>query len=107
MSAMKNRILLVYPHSAREALSGFQPIGLSYLASYILSKNSEISVKIIDLSVEKFSVEGWQQELRIFKPDLVGISVLTVNSSGARLLARLTNDSDPDILTIMGEFTPP
>lgn len=102
MSAMKDRILLVYPPSVREALSGFQPIGLSYIASYILSKNPEISVKVIDYSVERFSIEGWRQELRNFKPELVGISVLTLNYSGGRLVAQLIKDFDPGILTVMG-----
>jgi radical SAM superfamily enzyme YgiQ (UPF0313 family) len=99
---MKNRILLVYPPSAREALSGFQPIGLSYIASYILSKSPEISVKIIDYSVERFSTEGWRQELRNFEPEVVGISVLTLNYPSGRLMSELVKDFDPGILTVMG-----
>ena len=99
---MKNRILLVYPPYAREALSGFQPIGLSYIASYILSKKPETSIRVIDFTVEKFSTDGWRQELQDFRPEVVGISVLTLNYLSGKLLAQLTKDFDPGILTVMG-----
>lgn len=102
VSPMKDRILLVFPPYTREALSDYQPIGISYIASYILNKCPQLDIRLIDFTVEKFSIEGWRQELRDFKPEVVGISVLTLNYLGGRFLAQLTRDFDPTILTVMG-----
>lgn len=99
---MKNRALLVFPSYIREAASDSQPIGISYIASYLLNKWPRLDLKLIDYTVGKFSPELYQKELRDFGPEIVGISVLTLNYPSGRLLAQLTKDVNPAILTIMG-----
>jgi anaerobic magnesium-protoporphyrin IX monomethyl ester cyclase len=96
------RILLVFPPYTREALSYYPPLGLGYIASYILSKNPELEVKILDFTIEKFSVERWKKELQNFDPEIVGISVLTFNFPLGAFIARLTKKLNPRILTVMG-----
>ena len=54
---MRNSLLLVFPPYIREAFSDFQPIGISYLASYVLDKNPGLDLRLIDFTVEKFSPE--------------------------------------------------
>jgi anaerobic magnesium-protoporphyrin IX monomethyl ester cyclase len=99
---MKSRVLLVVPSYSKEAATGSQPIGISYIASYLLNKWPELELKLIDYTVEKFSPELYQKELRDFKPEIVGISVRTLNFPGGKIVARLTKDINPDILTVMG-----
>lgn len=99
---MKSRVLLVFPPYIREAVSNYPPIGLSYIASYITSQNPLIKIRIIDFTIEKFSAELWKKELQTFKPEVVGISVLTLNYPGGALIARLTKQFDHNILVVMG-----
>jgi radical SAM superfamily enzyme YgiQ (UPF0313 family) len=99
---MKSRVLLVFPPYIRQAASGSQPVGISYIASYVLNKWPRLDLKLIDYAVEKFSPKLYQRALRDFNPEIVGISVLTLNYSGGRLVARLTKDFNPAILTVMG-----
>lgn len=97
-----NRVLLVFPPHTRQALAGYQPIGLSYIASYIMHKEPEADVKLIDFAVEEFSANRWTQELRDFEPEIVGISVLTLNYPHAKLIAELTRKFNRSILISMG-----
>ncbi len=60
---MISRVMLVSPpfykpYSTRESKqvqSDSAPLGLGYIASYILRESSQIEVKIIDFGVEVFS----------------------------------------------------
>jgi radical SAM superfamily enzyme YgiQ (UPF0313 family) len=99
---VKTKILLVFPPYIRQALSDFQPIGISYIASYILNKNPSLNVKLIDYTVEKFTPERWRKELEDFEPEVVGISILSVNYASGMHIARLTKEFNPDIVTVMG-----
>jgi len=99
---MKSRVLLVFPPYLREAISDFPPIGLSYIVSYITGKDPQIKVRIVDFTIQKFSVRQWKKELQDFKPDIVGISTLTLNYPGAVFIAQLTKEFDQNILVVMG-----
>jgi radical SAM superfamily enzyme YgiQ (UPF0313 family) len=99
---MRNKVLLVFPPYTRQALSDYQPIGISCIASAILNKCSQLDVKLLDYTVEKFSPGLYRKELQDFRPEIVGISVLTLNYPSGRLLAQLTRDFNPTILIIMG-----
>ena len=67
---MISRVMLVSPpfykpYSAKEnkqVQSDSAPLGLGYIASYILHEASQIEVKIIDFGVEAFSPDRWRQE---------------------------------------------
>jgi len=107
---MISKVMLVSPpyykpYSAREnrqIQADSAPLGLGYIASYILEKMPEIEVKIIDYGVETFSPERWKQELQAFKPQVVGLSVLTLGYKQATNLAKLAREFDPTILTVAG-----
>jgi anaerobic magnesium-protoporphyrin IX monomethyl ester cyclase len=99
---MKNRVLLVFPPFATEAAFDNPPIGIAYIASHILNKCPQLNLKLIDYTLGKFSPELYQKELRDFAPEIVGISVLTLNYPNGKLLAQLTKDVNPAIVTVMG-----
>ncbi|GAF69905.1 unnamed protein product, partial [marine sediment metagenome] len=93
------------PYSAEEnkqVQADAAPLGLGYIASYILHEGSRIEVKIIDFGVEAFSPERWKQELQAFKPQVVGLSILTLGYPRAMTLAKLAKEFDPGILTVAG-----
>ena len=98
---MKSRVLLVFP-AYDGLLSETPPVGITYIASYVLQKLPSSQVKIIDCSKDGFSEESWLKELNDFQPDVVGISVQTLNYPSARKITRVTRQYDPDILLVMG-----
>jgi radical SAM superfamily enzyme YgiQ (UPF0313 family) len=99
---VKTKILLIFPPYSREALSYYPPLGLGYIASYILAKSPELTVKLLDFTIETFSVERWRMELENFDPDIVGISVLALNYSSGALMATLAKKANPRTITVMG-----
>lgn len=107
---MSTRILLVSPpyykpYSSRDdgqVQADSAPLGLGYLASYILDKMPDAKVKIVDYGVETYSTEQWLTQLEDFKPEVVGLSVLTLGYARSMELARLAKTYDKHILTVSG-----
>lgn len=110
MIAKTSKVMLVSPpyykpYSAkgnRQVQADSVPLGLGYIASYILQKMPQVEVKIIDYGVETFTPERWRQELQTFNPQVVGISVLTLGYPRAMALAKLAQEFDSTILTVAG-----
>lgn len=107
---MTSRVMLVSPpfykpYSAKgnkQVQADSAPLGLGYIASYILHEAPRLEVKITDFGVEAFSPDRWRQELEVFKPQVVGLSILTLGYSQAMVLAKLAKEFDPGILTVAG-----
>lgn len=105
---MKTKVLLVSPSYSKpysyskEPEADHAPLGIGYIAAYLLQQNPQIEVKVLDFAVDKFSPEQWRQELRDFAPEVVGISVLTLGYSQGMHLARLTKEFSPNTLTVAG-----
>ena len=99
---MNKKILLVWPSSARQNPPNWPPLGISYLASYIASHDSELQVKLIDYDITQYSAEIWQHELSAYKPDIVGISILMLNAANGMQLARVAKQENHDIITVLG-----
>jgi radical SAM superfamily enzyme YgiQ (UPF0313 family) len=94
------RVLLVfaaYEH-LRKVTSAPFPLGLGYLASYLVSKN--IDVIIADLRYG--SREGFKKILIDYRPDIVGISCMTPNQNEAYDTARMVKTILGKSLVIMG-----
>lgn len=99
---MSKKVILVFPPFSKPALTEYAPIGICCLVSYVLQKVPNVQLKLIDYTVNKFSPREWKQELKSFKPDIVGISVITMNYPGGRLLAQLTREASSNTLIVMG-----
>src|SRR3989344_1476246 len=54
-----------------------EPMGLAYLAAVVREKRKEDIIKILDMAALNYSQEDLINYLNDFKPDLVGISMLT------------------------------
>lgn len=76
------------------------PIGVAYLASYILEKEKWAKVKILDMI--EHSEESLLEEIRSFSPDVVGLSSLTVESDQMHRIALLVKRVSRSIKVIAG-----
>lgn len=99
---MKSKVMLIFPPFVKEAFSSFPPLGIAQLAAYILSRNPQIKLKIIDFTVSNFTVERLRQELDAFEPEVLGISVLTLNAPFGILAAKIARQHDPGIMIVIG-----
>lgn len=78
------------------------PLGLGYLAAYVLRELPDTQVKIIDYGIETYTPEKWHRELASFQPDMVGFSVLTLGYQQCMRMAKLVKACNPAIVVIAG-----
>ena len=78
----------------------FPPLALGYLAAPLIEKGYEI--KIIDASPMDYTNEDIDKEVKIFKPDLIGISVVTANADEAYSLVNFLKKNYSNTPIILG-----
>lgn len=79
----------------------FQPIGLTYIAAYLRSKNVEVN--IYDSQVETESI---QSVIRNYKPGIIGITSVTFLVHSTIELSKLIKKEFPDVTIIVGGIHP-
>jgi anaerobic magnesium-protoporphyrin IX monomethyl ester cyclase len=90
----------VYRHFSGGA-SHLPPLGLAYLAAYLLKYNKNISVKIADAS-------NWLKQIDLIKiiddwrPDVIGLTSTTIAIINAAELAERIKKSYPEIIIVLG-----
>jgi len=93
------RLLLINPfYPISETPS--PPLGLAFLAAAL--ETAGIEVRILDLVVHPYSREMLESLLNDFKPQMVGITAVTMTFDNAIKVIRDIKQIDPDILTAMG-----
>ncbi|MDO8669170.1 MAG: radical SAM protein [Candidatus Buchananbacteria bacterium] len=99
-------IVLIEPPTGEKEITSFKypPMGLLALATY-LDKHG-YNIKLIDASVDNLSVEELMIKIKDAKPDLVGISVMSVNVLQTFNLADEIKKYNPDIKVIVGGIHP-
>jgi anaerobic magnesium-protoporphyrin IX monomethyl ester cyclase len=97
-----NRLLLAFPPFTTPALLEFAPIGICQLASYVRQELPDTALRILDYTNLHYSEQGFREELRRFEPDIVGISIITLNAPGGYLLAELVHKYLSPVPVIMG-----
>lgn len=97
------RILLVEP--AGNIPFYILPLSLGYLKSNIPDPHF---VKILDCSIEGISCDSirFRNELKDFKPDIIGISASMQTYKEGALAAKTIKSISPDIITVMGGSLP-
>ena len=83
--------------------AGNQPgvnAGLAYLASAL--KKNNIYVKVLDLNNYKISFQDLKEEIRKFKPDIIGYSVKTATYYSAVKLSKMLKTEFPKVSAIAG-----
>lgn len=75
-------------------------LGLCYLAAVL--KRAGFTVKILDTILLKLNFQDILKEIDDFKPDIVGMSITTLSSLRADLLAKRIKERFPEIKLIAG-----
>jgi len=102
---MKNkmRILLIkasYYYYHNRGVS--PPLGLMYLASFLREKEKDVKIKIIDTRVECQKEGKIKEKIIEFKPDIVGISAITVEAKKMHSIAKEVKEVSRNIPVIVG-----
>lgn len=93
------KILLIRPHSFIP--SAAPPLGLLYLTSYI-EKFSAHDVKICDARYHEYNYDAIEEIIREEKPDLVGLTALSVEAEETHEIAARSKRAVPDAVYVVG-----
>ena len=109
----KKRVLLIFPPNVNiiepflsskkkqpPLLPGF-PLGLGYLASYLL-KEGDYEIKIIDGYKDNLSIDDICGIIRDFDPNYIGMTVYTINSKVAVKIAEMIKANFKNKIVIAG-----
>ena len=78
-----------------------QPMGIMYLASYVINQRHD-RVKILDSRIYKDPAKEFLKILYEFKPEVIGISALTVEAGYLHSIAQLTKSINKSIKIVVG-----
>ena len=93
------RVLLINPfYPLSETPS--PPLGLAYLAAAL--SEAGVEVKILDLVVFPYSRSRLQTLIEGFKPQMAGLTAVSMTFEGAIGVIKDIKAIDPHILTVMG-----
>lgn len=86
-----------------KVIGSWPPLGILYLAT-VLRDQEDIDVAVLDQAAEGYTnkqAAKWALEQR---PDVLGFSALASSGKTAARIARETKQSDPDIITVLGNY---
>jgi anaerobic magnesium-protoporphyrin IX monomethyl ester cyclase len=98
---MENMIMSDSPMFLDEERGYNPPLGLLYLAAYIL-KNGNHKIRILDTQVEELDYKKIKQKIEQLKPDLVGIQAMTFTLIDVIKTAKIVKEIDPNIKVVLG-----
>lgn len=76
------------------------PLGIAYLAAAL--ERADIEVRVLDLVVFPYSKGMLEDLLNDFKPDMVGITAVTMTFDAAAAVLKDVKDIAPEIKTVIG-----
>ncbi len=102
------RVLLVVPPGTREEsygrLSGaagqLPMLGLAYIASSLIDQGHQ--VKVIDYEVSALPMSQVENDIRDFRPDIVGMTAYITNMRRCGQIAKIVKSVDSNITVIFG-----
>lgn len=96
----KPRVLLIFPAGGFSTKEPLPPLGLAFLAAVLERDN--IPVAIIDAAVEHLSPAALARRISDYRPDLIGITVLTEFRFSSFDTARIAREAAPEALVMLG-----
>ena len=99
---MKPHVTLVnppYPPNAHQHIP-FPQLGMGYLAA-VLEKNG-YTVDVIDCQALMISLDEFRTELSKRKPNIVGITSITLTYNSALKIAKIAKEVHPNCVTVLG-----
>lgn len=77
------------------------PLGIMYIASY-LRENGNYSIKLFDARLYKEPISQFYKFIFTYKPDLIGISALTVEANYLHTISYIAKSVNPNIKVVIG-----
>lgn len=94
------RITLIRPGAYPEGL--IVPLGLLYLAGYLISKVQDIDISIVDAALEDLGPEEIAEKTKILKPDLIGLTGLIAHTGDIKKTAKCIRKLLPETVIVGG-----
>ncbi len=100
------KIILVEPPTGEKKITSFRypPMGLLAMATYLDREGYE--VELIDATIDNLSLDALVDIIKNKKPEVVGISAMSVNISQTFKLAEALKKINPEIKIIVGGVHP-
>jgi radical SAM superfamily enzyme YgiQ (UPF0313 family) len=98
------RILFINPLTAKVEVPSIPPLGLAYLAAVL--REDKHDVQIIDYDLERDQIDSFEQTIHSYKPNIIGLSAMTLQINNAFLLAQRVKQVSKDILVVFGGAHP-
>jgi radical SAM superfamily enzyme YgiQ (UPF0313 family) len=76
------------------------PLGLAYLAAMV--KDLPVWVKIVDANLQQMTLQQIEEELREFKPDLVGMGITTASAKACGAIAKAVKQNSGKAIVVVG-----
>jgi anaerobic magnesium-protoporphyrin IX monomethyl ester cyclase len=76
------------------------PMGLLYLAAVL--EEQEYEVDVLDLLVSRYTKDKIKRKLEEYRPDVVGVTSVTMNYPTASDILKYCKSVDPDVTTVIG-----
>ena len=105
LSKCMSRILLIksnITHAPKAIPANNPPMGLMYLASYLRNLDNDRNIRIIDMTIEDRTPDDIVPILKEFKPDICGISCLTMNAKNSLIISELIKKWNTNCYVIWG-----
>jgi radical SAM superfamily enzyme YgiQ (UPF0313 family) len=97
----ENEIIGNNPPIIEEERGVNPPLGLLYVAAY-LEKHSKHSLSVIDAQVEKLDYDSLESRVSSAKPDIVGMTAMTMTMIDVLKTADIIKKTDKNIRVILG-----
>jgi len=97
----KNEIIGNNPTIIEEERGYNPPLGLLYIAGY-LEKYSDHQIKIIDAQVEELNYQALEEQVDLFKPDIVGLTAMTMTLLDVIKTVEIVKKVKPDAKIVLG-----
>jgi len=99
-------LLIQVPLPANERHKRVIPLGISYLASYLMREYPELNVGILDAQVQSLNYYSMLKKITERKWDIIGIGYWTVQEQVAHNLTRGIRSACPDTVIVHGGVHP-
>ncbi len=99
-------LLIQVPLPANQRHKRIIPLGISYLASYLMREQPEVNVGILDAQVQSLNYYQTLSKTLERNWDVIGISYWTVQAQFARNLTRAIKSARPDAFVVHGGVHP-
>ena len=97
----ENEITGTLPSELTEERGFSPPLGLLYIAGYLL-QHTDYKINVLDSQVEKLSYDDIKVRIREIKPDVIGITAMTVTMLDVIETVRIVKEVDNKIKIVLG-----